>query len=74
MFEKQAELLSPQDNFSKYRKRIKKAGFPLVPFLGVHLGDLIYLTEAKKKEISKGEIDSARGRESQVSNLVIPEC
>lgn len=70
IFSKLETLFSPENNSSNYRKKLKKSNPPLVPFLGVHLGDIYFLNEAKKKELSKGEFDLARQRESQISEHV----
>jgi hypothetical protein len=66
LFDKMAQVLSPEDNAQRYRKRLQRTVPPIVPFLGVHLGDLVYLNEAKRKEMSKQEMESACQRESQV--------
>lgn len=71
LYDKMCELLSPNDNYSKYRRKLKRTASPLVPFLGVHLGDLIYLNEAKRKEMAKVEnLEAARQRESQIGRLI----
>ena len=71
LFEKISEILSPNDNCLNYRRRIKKCRPPVVPFLGVHLGDLIYLNEAKRQMISKGDVQGAIKRESDVRLIVV---
>jgi hypothetical protein len=69
-FDKIRELLSPHENYSRYRRRLKRSSSPLIPFLGVHLGDLIYLSEAKQSEFSKNELEAARQRDSQIGRLI----
>jgi hypothetical protein len=70
-FSRLQELLSPDENANKYRKALKKTASPMIPFLGVHLGDLVYLTEAKRKELSQNNVNAARMRDSQVHFLTI---
>lgn len=62
--------MSPEDNSAKYRKRLSQAHPPIIPFLGIHLGDLIYLHEAKRKELSRNDFESARRRESQSATVI----
>ncbi len=68
-FQKLVELLSPEENSNKYRKLLRKTQSPMIPFLGVHLGDLVFLTEAKRTELAQKNVDGARHRESQVKAL-----
>ncbi|KAI3651563.1 hypothetical protein MP228_002866 [Amoeboaphelidium protococcarum] len=70
VFDKIQAILSPEDNASQYRKRLKKLQSPFVPFLGIHLGDLIVLNEVKKKELSKGQSELARSRLQQINREI----
>jgi len=48
-----AELMSTENNSEKYRKKLAKGKPPSVPYLGVHLSDIIYSVEAKYKAQDK---------------------
>lgn len=69
-FEGLREELSPLDNASKYRKRLKKSNAPLLPFLGYHLGDLVYLKEMIRQDVGRGDLEQVKQREQQFLKLI----
>lgn len=65
-FDAICNVLSPANNATNYRKRLNEASSPCIPFLGIHLGDLVYLDEARRKELSRGDGTAASKRAQQV--------
>lgn len=67
IFDKIASIMSPEDNAIVYRKRLQRTPSPCVPFLGYHLGDLVYLNELKRSK--KGADSESAHKEDAVSSL-----
>lgn len=68
-----AELFDPRDNSSAYRRRLKKIGqSPCVPFLGVHLSDLTFLNEVRKKlrAAATPDLQAQLLRQSQFAQMI----
>ncbi|KAJ3143234.1 RasGEF, partial [Irineochytrium annulatum] len=53
-FDRVSELFSSENNNDVYRRRLAQAKAPMIPYLGVYLGDLTLSNEARKVEMMAG--------------------